>query len=113
MIKQIFRIDRENWACGLTVCDEIFVGTITSGGSLDYIEWFLPNTHENRIKAEKYWKDRNFAREIRTVGSSEAYGDFLIVKTAKGFAIQNLNGQELRVCRTKKECKNRIDTQTV
>ena len=42
-----------------------------------------------------------------------SYKDFVIVKKDRGFAIENLNGQELRRCRTKKECKERIDNQTV
>lgn len=112
MIKKIFRQDREGWACGLTICNEIFVGTITSGGSLGHIDMILPATWENRFKAEEYWMANSFAKEIKS-NPSETYKDFVIQKTSRGWSLQNLNGQELRICKTKKECKQRIDTQTV
>lgn len=43
----------------------------------------------------------------------ETYKDFFIWGTKKGWEIRNLNGQWLRDCKTKRECKERIDTQTV
>lgn len=45
--------------------------------------------------------------------SSESYKDFIIFRQKSGFSILNLNGEELRRCKTKAECKNRIDSQTV
>lgn len=50
--------------------------------------------------------------EIRT--TEKAYKDFIIRRVEKGrYHIENLNGQTLRACRSERECKNRIDTQTV
>ena len=46
------------------------------------------------------------------------YRDFIIVNNSSRYGgqhwtIYNLNGQWLRNCKTLKECKERIDTQTV
>lgn len=38
---------------------------------------------------------------------------FEIIRVKGGYEIRNSNGEFLRKCRTKKECKERIDTQTV
>lgn len=47
-------------------------------------------------------------------GKQMTYKDFVIQKVKEGcWSIQNLNGEELRRCRTMKECIRRIDTQTV
>lgn len=43
----------------------------------------------------------------------ESYKDFIIIRFKSGYSILNLNGECLRRCKTKKECKMRIDTQTV
>lgn len=43
----------------------------------------------------------------------ESYKDFMIWGTKGGYEIRNLNGQWLRTCKTKKECKERIDEQRV
>ena len=59
--------------------------------------------------------DRN--KEEVNMKNLEVYrhGDveFEIWKTKNGYEILNCNGQFLRKCKTKKECKERIDTQTV
>ena len=42
------------------------------------------------------------------------YKDFLVEKLGAGkWGIYNLNGVLLRTCKTKKECLERIDNQTV
>lgn len=42
------------------------------------------------------------------------YKDFTIERWGAGkWLIRNLNGEPLRVCKTKTECIRRIDTQTV
>ena len=42
------------------------------------------------------------------------YKDFTIEKHGAGkWVIRNLNGEILRTCKTKKECFERIDNQTV
>ena len=42
------------------------------------------------------------------------YNDFLIEKLGAGkWGIYNLNGVLFRICKTKKECIERIDNQTV
>lgn len=43
----------------------------------------------------------------------ESYKDFIIIRNKGRYSILNLNGECLRVCKTKAECKMRIDTQTV
>lgn len=41
------------------------------------------------------------------------YKDFLIERRGRLWVIYNLNGQALRTCKTERECKERIDSQTV
>ena len=107
MTQVIFRQDREGWAYGKTETGELFVGNINDFAGKN--TWFMKDTTDNRAFAERHWKVNSFSRELKT----ESYHDFVIQGRANGYAILNLNGQELRVCRTKKECKERIDNQTV
>ena len=63
-------------------------------------------------RADTTMRDGKEGREMMV--SYKTYKDFVIQKVKEGcWSIQNLNGQELRRCRTMKECINRIDTQTV
>ena len=39
--------------------------------------------------------------------------EFEIWKTKSGYEVRDCNGNLLRKCKTKKECKERIDTQTI
>lgn len=65
MEMEIFRIDREGWACGRYITGDLFVAHTTSGGSLTGDIWWYKDTPENRKKAEADWKAYSFAREVR------------------------------------------------
>lgn len=46
--------------------------------------------------------------------TQETYKDFTIEKWGGNkWLIRNLNGEPLRICKTKADCKRRINTQTV
>ena len=61
-IAGIFRIDREGWAFGKTVCNELFVGSIydAAGKNTTYYR----NTAEEYKRANADWVGGNFAKEI-------------------------------------------------
>lgn len=60
-IKEIFRMDAEGWACGISVCGELFVGSI-------YCLWQAFWTYDsptNRKFVEGLWADESFAKEVK------------------------------------------------
>lgn len=57
--KEVWHIDREGFAVGITKAGDIFVGH----GGLD--NYYYKDTPENRKKAETYWQSSSFAREIK------------------------------------------------
>lgn len=57
--KEVWHIDREEYAVGLTKTGDIFVGH----GGLD--SDFRKDTPENRKWAESVWKANSFTREIK------------------------------------------------
>ena len=106
MKNTIFRKDVEGWAYGVTECGDLFVGY---EGDWSEQTTYMKDTPENRVTAENYWKSMSFAAEVK----ENKVGDFTISNVKGGWAIYNSNGQELRRCKTKKECYNRIANQTV
>lgn len=58
--KEVWRIDREGFAVGISIAGDIFVGTGELGDTNYY-----KDTPENRKKAETYWQVSSFAREIK------------------------------------------------
>ena len=62
VIGGIYRIDREGWAFGKTVCDELFVGSIYDAGGKN--TKFYNKTRENYRMANADWVGGSFAKEI-------------------------------------------------
>lgn len=60
-IKELIRVDREGWACGIYVAGHIFVGSIYD---IAHASWYK-DTPENRQKAQEVWKCSSFAREVK------------------------------------------------
>ena len=59
-IKEIFHLDAEGWACGMSVCGDLFVGSI-------YCLWKAFWTYDsdgNRKFVEDLWADESFAEEV-------------------------------------------------
>lgn len=59
IMAEIFRVDREGWAFGVTVTGELFVGSCF--GDMKYAK----DTPENKEKMEAYWKTNSFAKELK------------------------------------------------
>lgn len=59
-IKEIFRMDTEGWACGLSVCGELFVGSIYCL----YRAFWTYDSQTNRKFVEDMWADESFAKEV-------------------------------------------------
>lgn len=60
-VKEIFHLDRDGWACGVSVCGDLFVGSI-------YCLWKAFWTYDspaNRDFIKRLWADESFAKEVR------------------------------------------------
>ena len=95
-------------AYGRKITGQLYTAESVSRRLQDLLEWGCTNI---TVKEHKESTKRNVGE---TIPESFNYKDFIVRKSCKGnWIIENLNGEMLRVCKSKKECKERIDEQRV
>lgn len=60
-IKEVFRVDKEGFAYGLYITNELFVGSLYDMSHAD----FYPDNETIRLSAENKWRINSFAMEVK------------------------------------------------